>query len=158
MLYFAIFCLFRRSLAIKKQHVSYAIVRPLAQNVVTLQHKPKGLVSRTYPKGIPNTHQYNNQNKQSRHRRHLLQKPREDINFASVIQICKLRPRQGVFFPSGGKKNLEFGMLNVELSAKPMLNYPILNWEFRIQEATTELKLKKLKIQKNSKLKNSKCA
>ena len=33
-------------------------------------------------------------------------------------------------------------MLNVELSAKPMLNCPILNWEFRIQEATTELKLK----------------
>ena len=98
MLYFAIFCLFRRSLAIKKQHVSYAIVRPLAQNVVTLQHKPKGLVSRTYPKGIPNTHQYNNQNKQSRHRRHLLQKPREDINFASVIQICK-------YALSGERKN-----------------------------------------------------
>ena len=43
-------------------------------------------------------------------------------------------------------------MLNVELSAKPMLNCPILNWEFRIQEATTELKtqnskFKKLKIQ-----------
>jgi hypothetical protein len=46
-------------------------------------------------------------------------------------------------------------MLNVELSAKPMLNCPILNWEFRIQEATTELKTQNSKFKKtqNSKLK-----
>ena len=87
--------------------------------------------------------------------RQLLLLTRECINFASVIQICKLRPRQGVIFPSGGKKNLEFGMLNVELSAKPMLNYPILNWEFRFQESTTELKIQKFKMRvaHNSKLK-----
>ena len=92
-------------------------------------------------------------NRPSHRTQQLLLLTRECINFASVIQICKLRPRQGVIFPSGGKKNLEFGMLNVELSAKPMLNYPILNWEFRIQEATTGLKTqnsKKLKTQ-NSK-------
>ena len=54
-------------------------------------------------------------------------------------------------------------MLNVELSAKPMLNYPILNWEFRIQESTTKLKIQKFKMRvahnsklktQNSKLKN----
>ena len=56
-------------------------------------------------------------NKQPRRTQQLLLLTRECINFASVIQICKLRPRQGVIFPSGGKKNLEFGMLNVELSA-----------------------------------------
>ena len=51
-------------------------------------------------------------------------------------------------------------MLNVELSAKPMLNCPILNWEFRIQEATTELKTQnsknsklKMRVAHNSKLK-----
>ena len=87
--------------------------------------------------------------------RQLLLLTRECINFASVIQICKLRPRQGVIFPSGGKKNLEFGMLNVELSAKPILNYPILNWKFRFQESTTELKIQKFKMRvaHNSKLK-----
>ena len=46
--------------------------------------------------------------------RQLLLLTRECINFASVIQICKLRPRQGVIFPSGEGKNVEFGMLNVE--------------------------------------------
>ena len=56
-------------------------------------------------------------NKQPRRTQQLLLLTRECINFASVIQICKLHPRQGVIFPSGGKKNLEFGMLNVELSA-----------------------------------------
>ena len=86
-------------------------------------------------------------NKQSHRAQQLLLLTRECINFASVIQICKLRPRQGVIFPSGGKKNLEFGMLNVELSAKPMLNCPILNWEFRIQEATTELQRQNPKTQ-----------
>ena len=46
-------------------------------------------------------------------------------------------------------------MLNVELSAKPMLNYPILNWEFRIQESTTKLKIQefKMRVAHNSKLK-----
>ena len=53
-------------------------------------------------------------NKQPHRTQQLLLLTRECINFASVIQICKLRPRQGVIFPSGGKKNLEFGMLNVE--------------------------------------------
>ena len=95
-------------------------------------------------------------NKQPRRTQQLLCLPRECINFASVIQICKLHPRQGVIFPSGGKKNLEFGMLNVELSAKPMLNYPILNWEFRIQEATTELKIQNSKNSKFKKTQNSK--
>ena len=49
-------------------------------------------------------------NKQPRRTQQLLLLTRECINFASVIQICKLRPRQGVIFPSGGKKK----MLNVE--------------------------------------------
>ena len=53
-------------------------------------------------------------NKQPRRTQQLLLQTRECINFASVIQICKLRPRQGVIFPSGGRKNLEFGMWNVE--------------------------------------------
>ena len=53
-------------------------------------------------------------NKQPRRTQQLLLLPGECINFASVIQICKLHPRQGVIFPSGGRKNLEFGMLNVE--------------------------------------------
>ena len=56
-------------------------------------------------------------NKQPHRTQQLLLLPGECINFASVIQICKLHPRQGVIFPSGGRKNLEFGMLNVELSA-----------------------------------------
>ena len=53
-------------------------------------------------------------NKQPHRTQQLLLLTRECINFASVIQICKLRPRQGVIFPSGEGKNLEFGMLNVE--------------------------------------------
>ena len=80
--------------------------------------------------------------------RQLLLLPRECTNFASVIQICIITLSAGSKNSLGReKKNLEFGMLNVELSAKPMLNCPILNWEFRIQEATTELKTQ-----------NSKCA
>ena len=94
-------------------------------------------------------------NKQSHRAQQLLLLTRECINFASVIQICKLHSRQGVIFPSGEGKNVECGMLNVELSAKPMLNYPILNWEFRIQESTTKLKIQKFKMRvaHNSKLK-----
>ena len=94
-------------------------------------------------------------NKQPRRTQQLLLLTRECINFASVIQICKLRPRQGVIFPSGEGKNVECGMWNVELSAKPILNYPILNWEFRFQESTTELKIQKFKMRvaHNSKLK-----
>ena len=53
-------------------------------------------------------------NKQPHRTQQLLLLTRECITFANVIQICKLRPRQGVIFPSGGRKNLEFGMLNVE--------------------------------------------
>ena len=103
---------------------------------------------------LPTLPCHKTRNRPSHRTQQLLLLTRECINFASVIQICKLRPRQRVIFPSGGKKNFEFGMLNVELSAKPMLNYPILNWEFRIQETTKELKIQNSKTQ-NSKLKNS---
>ena len=105
---------------------------------------------------LPSPPCHKTRNRPSHRTQQLLLLTRECINFASVIQICKLRPRQGVIFPSGGKKNLEFGMLNFELSAKPMLNYPILNWEFRIQEATTGLKNQNSKNSKFKKTQNSK--
>ena len=44
--------------------------------------------------------------------RQLLLLPRECTNFASVIQICKLRSRQGVKTLSAGRK--KFGVWNVE--------------------------------------------
>ena len=40
-----------------------------------------------------------------------------------------LRPREVAKTFSGEKKNFEFWMLNFELSAKPILNCSILNWE-----------------------------
>ena len=55
-------------------------------------------------------------NKQPHRTQQLLLLTRECINFASVIQICKLRPRQGVIFPSGEGKNVECGMLNCRQS------------------------------------------
>ena len=89
-------------------------------------------------------------NKQPRRTQQLLLLTRECINFASVIQICKLRPRQGVIFPSGGKKNLEFGMLNVKCS---MLNVQLFRTQnSKLKNSTTQNRRRRL-IQ-NSKLKN----
>ena len=68
-------------------------------------------------------------------------------NFAIVKQNKKINSLdRKIFFP-GQEENFEFWMLNFELSAKPILNYSILNCELEMNtKSKWKIKTQRLKV------------